>query len=115
MTCNTSLVAVCCSKASRVSVTSRALPASAYLSLATPRFLLRIPYGKRTDPIDAFAFEEFSRQSGLSGMLWGHPAILTANLLAETTQLAMDTLTFDHMVRLKQEWSPTNHGTARSE
>ncbi len=62
----------------------RALPASAYLSLATPRFLLRIPYGKKTDPIDAFAFEEFTREGGLSGMLWGHPTLLAANLVAET-------------------------------
>lgn len=62
----------------------RALPASAYLGLLTPRFLLRMPYGKKTDPIDAFAFEEFSRQSGLSGMLWGHPALIAANLFAET-------------------------------
>lgn len=61
----------------------RGLPASAYLALATPRFLLRMPYGKRTDPIDAFAFEEFSRQSGLSGMAWGHPALLAVLLLGE--------------------------------
>ena len=54
----------------------RALPAAAYLGLASPRFLLRMPYGKRTDPIDAFAFEEFTRQGGLSGMLWGNPALL---------------------------------------
>jgi type VI secretion system protein ImpC len=62
----------------------RALPASAYLGLATPRFLLRMPYGKRTDPIDAFAFEEFTRETGLSAMLWGHPALLVATLVAET-------------------------------
>ena len=62
----------------------RALPASAYLALATPRFLLRMPYGKKTDPIDAFAFEEFTRQGGLSGMLWGHPALLAGQLMAET-------------------------------
>jgi type VI secretion system protein ImpC len=62
----------------------RALPASAYLGLATPRFLLRMPYGKRTDPIDAFAFEEFSRETGLSGMLWGHPALLVAMLVGQT-------------------------------
>ena len=62
----------------------RALPASAYLGLATPRFLLRMPYGKKTDPIDAFAFEEFTREGGLSGMLWGHPALLAASLVAET-------------------------------
>jgi type VI secretion system protein ImpC len=64
----------------------RALPAAAYLGLAAPRFLLRMPYGKRTDPIDAFAFEEFTRQSGLAGMLWGNPALLAAGLLAETWQ-----------------------------
>ena len=62
----------------------QALPAAAYLGLATPRFLLRMPYGKRTDPIDAFAFEEFTRQDGLSGMLWGNPAVLVALTMAET-------------------------------
>jgi len=62
----------------------QALPASAYLGLAAPRFLLRMPYGKKSDPIDAFAFEEFSRQEGLAGMLWGHPALLAALMLAET-------------------------------
>ena len=62
----------------------RALPAAAYLALATPRFLLRMPYGKKTDPIEPFAFEEFTRQGGLSGMLWGNPAVLVALCLAET-------------------------------
>ena len=62
----------------------RGLPASAYLGLATPRFLLRMPYGRKTDPIDAFALEEFTRQSGLSGMLWGHAALIPALLLAES-------------------------------
>ncbi len=60
------------------------LSAAAYLGLATPRFLLRLPYGKKTDPIDAFAFEEFTRQEGLGGMLWGHPALIPALLLAES-------------------------------
>lgn len=59
----------------------RGLSASAYLGLATPRFLLRMPYGRKTDPIDAFGFEEFTRQAGLSGMLWGHPAVLVALLV----------------------------------
>ncbi len=62
----------------------QALPAAAYLGLATPRFLLRMPYGRKTDPIDAFGLEEFTRQSGLSGMLWGHPALIVGLLLAET-------------------------------
>jgi len=60
------------------------LPASAFLGLAAPRFLLRMPYGRKTDAIDAFAFEEFTRQGGLGGMLWGHPALLPGLLLAQT-------------------------------
>lgn len=60
-----------------------ALPASAYLGLVTPRFLLRMPYGKASDPIDAFGFEEFTRQDGLSGMLWGHPAVIAGLVLAQ--------------------------------
>jgi type VI secretion system protein ImpC len=62
----------------------QALPAAAYLGLVAPRFLLRLPYGRKSDPIDGFAFEEFTRQSGLGGMLWGHPALLAALLLAQT-------------------------------
>jgi type VI secretion system protein ImpC len=61
-----------------------ALPEAAYLGLAAPRFLLRPPYGRRSDPIDAFAFEEFTPQAGLGAMLWGHPALLPGLLLAET-------------------------------
>jgi type VI secretion system ImpB/VipA family protein len=62
----------------------QALPEAGYLGLATPRFLLRMPYGRKSDPIDAFALEEFTRQGGLSGMLWGHPALLAGLLIAET-------------------------------
>ena len=61
----------------------QALPASQYLGLATVRFLLRMPYGKRSDPIDAFKFEEFTQEAGLSGMLWANPAIATGLLLAQ--------------------------------
>ena len=64
----------------------QAHPAAAFLGLATPRFLLRLPYGERTDPIEAFAFEEFTPQSGLSGMLWGNPALLVAELAATSWQ-----------------------------
>nr|WP_318527940.1 type VI secretion system contractile sheath large subunit [Defluviimonas sp. WL0075] len=59
----------------------RALPEAAYLGVATPRFLLRRPYGERTDPVDAFDFEEFTEAEGLSGMLWANPVLLVAVLL----------------------------------
>jgi type VI secretion system protein ImpC len=60
------------------------LPETEYLALTVPRFLLRLPYGKKTSPIDRFEFEEFTPQYGLSGMLWGNSAILMGLLLGQT-------------------------------
>jgi type VI secretion system protein ImpC len=63
----------------------RDLDESKYLALVTPRHLLRQPYGERTDPIDSIEdFEEFTRQAGLKGMLWGNPAFVAGLLLAQT-------------------------------
>ncbi|MCO6415605.1 type VI secretion system contractile sheath large subunit [Siccirubricoccus sp. KC 17139] len=62
----------------------QAAPEAAYIGLAAPRFLLRMPYGKKSEPIDSFAFEEFTRQGGLGTMLWGNPAVMVGFLLAET-------------------------------
>lgn len=61
-----------------------ALPEAKYIGLAAPRFLLRLPYGKKTESIDPFDFEEFSLRSGLKGMLWANPVVLSAILMAET-------------------------------
>ncbi len=58
-------------------------PAAAWLGLASPRFLLRRPYGASSEPVDAFDFEEFTLSEGLSGMLWANPVALVAVLLAE--------------------------------
>jgi len=60
------------------------MPESAYIGLVLPRFMLRMPYGERTDPIESFDFEEFSPQAGLSGMLWANPAVIAGLLLGAT-------------------------------
>jgi type VI secretion system protein ImpC len=62
----------------------RALPEAAYLGLVCPRFLLRLPYGEKTEPLEAFAFEEFTDKTGLRGMLWGNGAAIAALLLARS-------------------------------
>ena len=59
----------------------RALPEAESLALTVPGFLLRLPYGKRTEPVDCFDFEEFTPQTGLRGMLWGNSATLAGVLL----------------------------------
>jgi hypothetical protein len=46
--------------------------------------LLRRPYGAKSNPVDAFEFEEFSETEGLKGMLWGNPVVLVTILLARS-------------------------------
>lgn len=78
----------------------RGLVEGSHLALLSPRFMLRHPYGKRSDPIGAFTFEEFTAADGLRGMLWGHPAILAACLLAAPTgkTLSIGDLPFHYFV-----------------
>jgi len=60
----------------------RRSPEAAYIGLVLPRFLLRLPYGKDTDPVEQFDFEEFSPVAGHEQYLWGNSAALNACLLA---------------------------------
>ena len=53
-----------------------------WLGLVLPRFLLRLPYGARTEPIDAFEFEEQSAPPEHDAYLWGNPSLACAMLLA---------------------------------
>jgi len=62
----------------------RALPEAAWVGLALPRFLLRVPYGKETDPIESFDFEEMPGEPAHEDYLWGNPAFACAVLLAES-------------------------------
>jgi len=62
----------------------REMPEARYLGLATPRFMLRMPYGKKSDPIDRFEYEEFNTKAGVRTFLMANPALLVAVLLAET-------------------------------
>jgi type VI secretion system protein ImpC len=58
-------------------------PDARWIGLALPRFLLRLPYGKATDSIDSFPFEEMPR-SEHGAYLWGNPAFFCAYLLGQS-------------------------------
>ena len=62
----------------------RALLEVAWIGLALPRFLLRLPYGKRTDPIESFDFEEMAQPPAHEDYLWGNAAFACAVLLAQS-------------------------------
>lgn len=62
----------------------RKLPEASSLGLILPRFLLRLPYGKRSDPMDSFAFEELLGTPEHEHYLWGNPCFVAALLLGRT-------------------------------
>jgi type VI secretion system protein ImpC len=67
----------------------RSLPEASAVGLAIPRFLLRLPYGKQTDPIESFSFEEMPsdpehNEPEHEDYLWGNPAFVCALLLAQS-------------------------------
>ncbi len=61
----------------------RRMPAARWIGLALPRFLLRLPYGKRTSAIDSFPFEEMP-ESEHAAYLWGNPGFFCAYLLGQS-------------------------------
>jgi type VI secretion system protein ImpC len=58
-------------------------PAASWLGLALPRFLLRLPYGRKTEPVESFAFEEMPGTPDHQKYLWGNPAFTCAYLLGQ--------------------------------
>ncbi len=61
----------------------RRMPEAAHLGLAMPRFLLRQPYGKGSDTIESFPFEEMLTKPEHESYLWGNPAFLCGRLIAD--------------------------------
>ena len=47
---------------------------SRFLGLALPRFLSRLPYSTKNNPVDAFAFEEEASSSAHSNFVWSNAA-----------------------------------------
>jgi type VI secretion system protein ImpC len=57
--------------------------AAPWIGLAAPRVLLRLPYGKGSDPIEAFAFEEFAGAPVQDKLLWGNASLATGLLIGK--------------------------------
>ena len=62
----------------------RRQPEADSVGLALPRFLLRLPYGKKTLPLESFDFEEFPEHPVHEDYLWGNSAFAVALLLAQS-------------------------------
>jgi type VI secretion system protein ImpC len=61
----------------------RRLPEAGAVGLALPRLMLRLPYGKKTSPVESFEFEEFVDAPAHEDYLWGNGAFAVALLLGQ--------------------------------
>lgn len=61
--------------------TLRHSEAAPWIGLSAPRLLLRRPYGPRSDPVEAFDFEEFPAEPVHEHLLWGPGSLATALLI----------------------------------
>ena len=66
----------------------RKMPCANHIALVAPRYLTRMPYGKKTSPIDNFSFEELPEQDKHSFYLWSNGAWLVVLLIAQNYALS---------------------------
>jgi len=60
---------------------------SRYIGLAMPRFLARLPYGAKTDPVDEFAFEEDTEAADSSRYVWANSSYAMAHNITRSFKL----------------------------
>jgi len=60
---------------------------SRYIGLAMPRFLSRLPYGAKTNPVDDFAFEEDCEGGDHSKYIWSNAAYAMATNITRSFKL----------------------------
>ncbi len=58
-----------------------------YIGLAMPRFLARLPYGQKTNPVDEFAFEEDTAGGDHSRYTWANSAYAMATNITRAFKL----------------------------
>ena len=58
----------------------RRSPLAPWIGLVAPRILLRLPYGKTTDPLERFDLDEMAGADPAQTLLWGHPGAACALL-----------------------------------
>lgn len=62
----------------------RKKPEAKHMALVAPRTLLRLPYGKKTSPIDSFEFQELYNGCDHNNYCWGNSVYSVTYLLAES-------------------------------
>jgi len=62
----------------------RGIPEAEYLGMTIPRFLARLPYGRESDPLETFQFEEFEGAPKHDDYVWANGCFIAALLMAQS-------------------------------
>ncbi len=86
-----------------------------WIGLVAPRMLLRLPYGKATDPLERFEFEELSGADPAQALLWGHPAAACALLAGRAFRASGWRMELDEQLDVEDlpAWVYTEDGERR--
>ncbi len=68
-----------------------------HVGLTLPRFIVRMPYGKKSSPIDAFDFEEMDKNPKHQHYCWANPAFACALLIAEERATGEESLNIHNL------------------
>jgi len=68
-------------------VALRKTACASHIALVAPRYLTRMPYGKKTSPIDSFSYEELPEEGKHDYYLWSNGAWLVTLLIAQNYAL----------------------------
>ena len=62
----------------------RSIPEAEYLGFTIPRFLVRLPYGRETEPLETFQFEELDGSPKHDDYLWANSCFIAGLLMAQS-------------------------------
>jgi type VI secretion system protein ImpC len=73
------------------------LPEIRQVALALPRWIVRMPYGKKSSAAEAFEFEELEKTPKHEHYCWANPAFACARLIAESRATGEETLNINSL------------------
>lgn len=78
----------------------KASPLASAIGLFWPSVLVRLPYGRQTNPINSFQYEELSGIPQSAELLWGSPALLAIILYARAMTIPPENLRPEDLQRI---------------
>lgn len=78
----------------------RSEPGAAWVALVWPRYLVRLPYGQRTQPIESFKFEELAGEFHHEQLTWGASSLVFAALAARAFEASGTDMRLGDVTRL---------------